>query len=460
LVAILIGYVLGTRLLSPAWQDVIRYTGLGLVVVVILANPLTGLLLWIVLEPFTHFWYLNIRMPIGIPDLSLARFSVALLMTVLAAQLAVGRRRMRRFGLAEFFMMAFCIMVMPATVAGLNGLNRSIQIILDKFLTPYLAFVLAKNLYERRGGFDRFIGAMSLIGGYLCLLVFHEQLTGRPLFYLLGRTTSYTASLRKIVSLLGNPLFLGTVLGMIVPLMLFKMVRSPPGFGRVLYGGLFLTTTAGCFLCYNRGAWLALGSGLFTMLILRREYRRILGPILLLAVLGALVYWEGIAGSAVVTERLTNTSSLRFRMTMLDASMKILGDHLLFGVGVDSFSHYFLEYGGHWETLAFDLPMPHNTYILVMVTMGLLAFVPYLMVFLSVIGEMLGGIRRAMTDEEIDGALVVAGLASVVVYMVSAVSADLYVSAFSSLVVFTISGGVVGYLSAPRGVGRTPLGRV
>src|SRR4030042_1421502 len=141
-VALGIGYQLGNRLLSSGWQDTIRYSGLGVVIAMILFNPLSGLLLWIIMEPYTLFWYLNIRMPIGIPDLSMARLSVPLLTTILVAQLASGRRKLRRPGAAEFFMVAFAVLVTPATVAGLSGLNRSIMIVLDKFLVPFLAFVL------------------------------------------------------------------------------------------------------------------------------------------------------------------------------------------------------------------------------------------------------------------------------------------------------------------------------
>jgi O-antigen ligase len=449
-VALGIGYLLGNRLLSEGWKDTIRYSGLGLVIVTILSNPLSGLLLWLIMEPYTAFWYLNIRMPAGIPDLSMARLSTALISILLVAQMAGGRRRPRRFGATEFLMVAFAILVMPATVAGLGGLNRSIMIVLDKFLVPFMVFVLAKNLYDKKTGIDKFIGAAVVIGVYLSFMVFYEHLTGQALFYQIGRTTAYSRSLRKIVSLLGNPLFLGTILGMIVPLVLYKLVRSRPGMGRLFYAGVFLATMVASFLCYNRGAWLALGAGLFTMLILGREYRRILIPIVLVALVVGVAYWGAISESAVVTERLTNVGSLRFRVTMLEASAQILREHLIFGVGVDSFAYYFLLYGGHWETMAFDTPTPHNTYILVLVTMGLIAFIPYLLVFLSLMGEMIAGIGRSKRDRAVDGELAVAGLAVIVVYMVAAASADLYASLFTSLVMFTMSGGIVGYLYAER----------
>src|SRR4030042_1724267 len=124
------------------------------------------------------------------------------------------------------------------------------MIVLDKFLVPFLAFVLAKNLYDKKTGMDKFIGAAIVIGAYLSFMVLYEHLTGQPLYYLMGRTTTYSRSLRKIVSLLGNPLFLGTTLGMIVPLVLYKVVRASAGLGRGLYGGMFAATMAGSFLCY------------------------------------------------------------------------------------------------------------------------------------------------------------------------------------------------------------------
>jgi O-antigen ligase len=450
-VTVATGIYVGNWVGSPDWQAAVRLAVMGGLVFAILVSPIDGLMLWIMIAPFgeaswTEIWrILNFRMPTGIPDLTPDRLAVAVLSIVFVAQLGIGKRKLQRLG-AELFMAAFCIMVLPAAVAGFSGLNQSGQLLLDKFITPFLAFVLAKNLYQERDGLDKLDTALAVIGLYLALMVFYEHLTGQPLFVRVGGGTAYSKSLRKIISLLGNPAFLGTVLGMIVPIALHQAVRGRSPYRRAFYGGLFVLTLLGNFFVYNRGAWLALAAALLVML-LERRYRRILLPIILIGAMLALVYWQVISTSAVVTERLSNVSSIEFRLTMLEVSSKIVRDNLLFGVGLDNFAYYFLEYGGHWETLAYDLPSPHNTFVLVLSTMGLVSFVPYFLIFLSMFLKMARALRRSRWDEQVDSALLVSGLAVIAVYMVSAAAVDLYVNVFTSLVFFLITGTIVGYTS-------------
>ncbi len=458
------GIYVGNWVSSPDWQAAMRLAVMGGLMFVILVSPIDGLMLWVMVAPFgeaswTEIWrILNFRMPTGIPDLTPDRLAVAVLSIVFVAQLGIGKRRLQRLG-PELFMVAFCIMLLPAAVAGLSGLNQSGQLLLDKFITPFLAFMLAKNLYQERDGLDKLGAALGIIGLYLSLMVVYEHLTGQPLFVRVGGSTTYSKSLRKIISLLGNPAFLGTVLGMIVPVALHQAVRGRSQYRRAFYGALFLATLLGNFFVYNRGAWLALAAALVVML-LERRYRQILLPIILIAAVLALVYWQVISTSAVVTERLSNVSSVQFRLTMLEVSSKMVRDYPLFGVGLGNFAYYFFEYGGHWETLAYDLPSPHNTYVLVLSTMGLVALVPYVLIFLSICLKIVTALRRSRWDQRVDSALLVSGLAVVAVYAVSAAAVDLYVNVFTSLVFFLIIGSILGYVSrlpAPQSGARAAV---
>jgi len=451
IVAVAIGLYMGRWMVSPDWQAAVRFVVVGGLVLLILMNPVDGLAAWLMLAPFgeasyTEIWrILNIRMPPGIPDLTPDRLAVALLSVLYVARLAIGKKKLQRLD-AEVFMAIFCIMLLPAAGAGLGGIITTAQLVLDKFLLPFLLFVLAKNLYEGEQGQRKLSATLAVIGIYISFMVFYEHWTGQPLFVGIGRTTVYSKSLRKIISLLGNPAFLGTVLGMIVPIALYRLMRERAPRAKAFYGGALATALLGNFLCYNRGAWLALAAAL-VVLLLERRYRQVLIPIILIGLVVGSVYWEMISGSAVVTERLSNVSSVRFRLDLLETSQLIIRDNWLFGVGVGNFSYYFLEYGGHWETLAYDLPTPHNTFILVLSTMGLISFVPYLLIFMTISWRMLKALWRSRWDKRIDSPLLVAGLAVVAVYVVSAAAVDLYISVFTSLVFFFITGTMMGYIS-------------
>lgn len=441
------GISLGRLIDSPNWMNAVRLAGIGGVIAIILANPITGMLLWIILEPYQRFWYLNISMPRGIPDLSLSRFAIAFLCIIWLANLATGKKRLRHVGGIEICIVMFSIMTLPAIAAGLEGFRGSIQILFDTLLVPFLVLVLAKNFYEGKETLDKLIIALIVIVLYLCFMIFYEHVTGQPLFYVLGRATVYTKHLRKIVSLLGNPAYHATVLAMIVPMTLYKFVRVSSNSARALYGFLSVLAMLGNFFCYNRGGWLALFMAILVLLLFEREYRRILLPFVLMMVVLLLAFWRQFTETPTFSERLANVTSVQFRLYMLKVSMKIIREHLLLGVGFDNFAYYYKQYGGYWSSYAPTPPTPHNTYIRILVTMGLAGLIPYVLLFLSTFLEMGSLLRRADRGKGADRALLVSGWAAIIAYMVSAAAVDIYYSTFTSLICFCIAGVVLGHVS-------------
>jgi O-antigen ligase len=450
IVFVAIGVLMGNLIWSDSWSNAVTIVGLGAVICVILMSPINGLMLWIILEPYARFWYLNIPMPSGIPDLSLSRLSAALLCVVWLAQLAIRKRRIRRFGLIEVWIVLFCILVLPSVAASTKSLGSSLQTLFDKYIAPYLVFILAKNLYDEKTGLDRLIALMGVLESYLLFVLFYEHLTGRPLFYIVGRTLVYTKSLRKIVGLLGNATFLATILAMIAPFALYKFTRARSPYSRALYFSMFVLAVFGNLVCYNRGAWVAMAVSVLASMLLEARFRRVLLPLLIVVAIFVGVYWVQVTSSAVVTERLSNTTSIRFRLNMLEVAEKMIRANPLFGVGFESFGDYYIQYGGHWELMAWDDPMPHNTYVFIVATMGLAAFIPYLFVFLSFFAETGVMMRSHWRKRGADHALLVCGWAAVAAYMASAAFIDIYPNAFTSLTLFFLMGTLVGYVSQFR----------
>nr|MBC7244132.1 O-antigen ligase family protein [Chloroflexota bacterium] len=443
------GFFLGSLVCSPSWTNAVRLVGIvGViaVILVILIDLLNGLLLWIVLEPYQNFWYLNIKMPKGVPDLSLSRLAIAFLFLIWVAKMAVGKKKLCPPKGVEIFMLMFCIMAVPSLPASWQGISATMQFFFDRLVIPFLVFILAKNLYEDGIALDKLIAALAVIDIYLCFMVFYEHITGQPLFYVIGRQTVYTQHLRKIVSLLGNPAYIATVLAMIFPMTFYKFIRASLPSSRAFYGILSILAALGNFFCYNRGGWLALVVAVLILMFFERRYRQILLPIILMVAVLVLVLWQPISKSAVVSERLFGETSIRSRMRMLEMGQKMVRDHLLFGVGFDNFSQYYIKYGGYWSSIAVVPPTPHNTYLLVLTTMGLVSFIPYVMLFVSMFLEIVSALRRACKGT-IDRALLLSGWAVIAAYTVSAMFIDIYISTFTSLVFFCITGMILGYVN-------------
>ena len=82
--------------------------------------------------------------------------------------------------------------------------------------------------------------------------------------------------------------------------------------------------------------------------------------------------------------------------------------------------------------------------------MGFVAFIPYVLIFLSMLWEMRTAIHSCGEEEQRDRSLLVSGYAVLTVYTVSAAAVDLYVNTFTSIVFFLIMGIILGHASYLR----------
>jgi len=121
-----VGLVFGHAFTSPKWTWPLTLTGVTAYVLVILANPLAGMLLWIVTAPFSRFFYFDIILGRGVPDLTLTRVCAGLLVVVVLAQLAVGKMRVPRLTFLDAAVLATLIGVGASLPASYGGLRDAV----------------------------------------------------------------------------------------------------------------------------------------------------------------------------------------------------------------------------------------------------------------------------------------------------------------------------------------------
>ncbi|MBC7262846.1 MAG: O-antigen ligase family protein [Chloroflexi bacterium] len=449
MVTVVLGLACGFLMKSEYWTTAITVVGVGLVILVCLINPLDGLLLWMMLAPFSRFIYLDIRLPGGIPDLSLSRLTIAFLLITLSAQWAVGRRHLKPFLRTDYFMGLFILGVLPAIFISWKPLDLAGRMFFDHFLTPMAAYFIVKNLVTTERDMQRVVNVFMIIGVYLALLVFHEVVTGEPLFWTPGRATTYSRSLQKLVSLLGNPLFLATGMGMAWPFVVHRFLKERLAPIKALYLILGGTLALCIYLCYNRGAYLGLAMGLMVMMVLSSNFRRLFIPLLLVLGILVVIYWGEIALSPVVRERITNVRSVDFRALVWQIGLKMFADSPIVGVGYENFDAYFTRYH-YWPPESPVPPSPHNTYLLILATTGLVGFVPWIFVFLSLLYALFGIWLRARRDPHNDVDFLVAGMAALVCFLVAAATADIIYDTLTNLMFYTLAGAMLGYWSWPH----------
>ena len=104
-------------------------------------------------------------------------------------------------------------------MAGLWG----VQSVFDSYLIPLLGYFVARQLIQTRRAFDRFSHTLLALAIILAALTISEQLTGFSPFRVQSTSTYYTAGVRKVAVLLGNPAYIAVTLATILPLALIRL---------------------------------------------------------------------------------------------------------------------------------------------------------------------------------------------------------------------------------------------
>ena len=447
-VAIALGWVLGSEIAQDEWSLLVTASGLVTYTIVAFIDARVGFLLWVVTAPFSRFVHLDLDLGRGIPNITLSRVMTGVLLVLLLAQLATRRRKLAHITWADGLALAFVGAMALSIPNSLAGPQRAIQTFYDYIVTPLAVYFLARNFITNYRELRFFMHAMIIVGVYMGVMATHEQLTGDVWFYVEDRSLYYTASLRRVVGLLGNPAFVAICSAMGVPwawhLFLSAKRRRP------LYLLLLLTMVAGVFFCMNRSAWIGLALSFVTMAIFVKRFR---GVFLLLLALGIIltgVYWALIMASPVVRERLQAQGPIDYRREAWRVSIAMIRDHPVFGVGYENYRFFYQRYG-HWDTYLRNLPSPHNTYLWVWVTAGVVAFVPFMLFLAALCLSALGVYFRARDDDDSsDAELAGVFLASLVGVLAPAFVMDILAGNYNTMLMFMVMGAYSGYVTGKR----------
>ncbi|NLE75862.1 MAG: O-antigen ligase family protein [Chloroflexi bacterium] len=437
------GFVTAKAITSDELNWLTAVVAIGLCVVIVMFSPLAALLGWLVVSPYAPFFGLNIHLGAGVPDLSLDRMAVAAMLALMAGQVVLGRRRLAPFTRTDALILVFCLGYGVSGIVSTLGWVTAYQALFDAVYTPILVYFIAKNLVRSRRDLYMVIGALAIIGAYLAVLTIREQTTGEVLFALQGRSVYYTEHIRRVAGLLGNPAFTDVIIAMTLPLLLVAVsrIRSLPL--RLLGWALAGMLAVGVYMTFVRAGWVALALGMLVLAVLWPRFRL---PFALLLVVGAgLAYlnWEAITSSYVYTERLTFTKSIDYRSMGMDLAIRVFQRYPILGVGFANFGSIAAsEFGWHPERWV--APSPHNSYLYIAVSGGLLALAPYLLMFLSIVWDGWRVYWRGRRDVTVDRPMAAAFLAAMAAYLAPIFTMEIEASKLTNLLFYLIVGGMLG----------------
>jgi O-antigen ligase len=453
-----IALLLGRRIATEEWQLLVTGTALATYIAICIINARHGLLFWIVTAPFARFTYLDLDLGRGIPNLTLNRVMTGVLVVLVLAQFAVRRRPLPRIIMVDVLVLAFvgaaALSVPQATV----GLQSAAQSFFDLLIIPVLLYALARCLITSPEELRSVMIALAIVGIYLSVLAIREQVTGHVWFYPQERSVQYTANIRRVVALLGNPAYIAVTIAMAVPWAWYLLLSARRH--RLLLLGMVLLMMAGIYFCMNRSGWMGLVVSLVLLALLMPRFRPFFIAMLVVAVLAVGSYWAIIATSTAVQERLHAQGPIDYRRETWDIALRMIRDYPLFGIGYENFPHFYNQYGS-WDIYLRATPTPHNTFFWVVLMGGVVVLAPYLLmlgaIFLSALGVYTRGHLDRAEEDRHDAfrgdnyadlaAVFVASMAAV---LVPSVVMDIFQGYYNTMIMFLIMGAFFGAVTGER----------
>ena len=448
-VGVALGLVLGKKIAADEWVLLVTASGLATYLVVALIDVRHALMMWLVTAPFARFVHLNIELGRGIPNLTLNRIMTGVLIVLVLAQLAIRRRQWVRLNWVDVFVVTFGCAAALSVPNAIVGLKSAAQSFLDLIGIPLAIYFIARYVVTSRQHMKAVMVSLVIIGCYLSILAIREQVTGQVWFYPEDRSVQYSASIRRVVGLLGNPAYIAVSIAMGVPWAWYLLLRARRGKFWLL--AVIGTMMAGIYFCMNRSGWVGLAVSLLTMGIFVRRFRRIFVMLALLGAILASTYWALIVTSTTFQERVTAERPIEYRMEAWDVAFRIIKDNPVFGIGYENYSHVYKRYA-RWDIYLRATPTPHNTYLWVMLMGGAVAFVPFVLLIAAILISALTSLGRRGPEDDQPPENELAGvfLASMAAILVPALVMDILSGYYNTMIMFYIIGSFLGMAAGER----------
>ncbi len=439
-----LGILLALGLRSGSARLLIGGIGLGFYILTLFLSPAMTLLLWLPVAPFSRYFYLDLRLGKGIPDLGFTRFIAGFVLLALIVQMVEKRKKLVAPGWTEVFMALFSLSIGVSAVISVQGFLQSIQSIFDAYYVPFLLFFLGKQFISTPAWRRRLVVILHLIVVVLAILAWREYFTHEALFIDYHTVSEYTRHIRRIISLLGDPAYTAMALSIILPWTLRETYMSESALARIVHVVLILINLATLVILANRAGWLA---ALVVLLIMASFEKRWRWPLLLSLAASAAVLWmlrDSISQSYLIKERLTAQAPIVYRTHAWQVAIILWKRSPLIGIGYYSFPWIGLREGFFPRLKVFYIPSTENAFLDVLTSAGALGLALFLGVFAGMIRD-LRQIYVKMTEDS-ERTVAYALIASMAAYAITGFFTNLTPAFFIQRLFFFLAGAIIGSL--------------
>lgn len=381
--------------------------------------------------------------PLFNPNLGIRISPDRLLFLVILALFLKTTSGRRRRGLIEWLMVAFavlCILSWFVTGADSEGVKlRWLNTIFQLACFPFLAYYIASNSRYSEHDLKRLLNGVLIIQSYLVFtgLAAHYQISWLVWpRYMLDTTLMNQAD--RLTGPFTNSSMLGAALVMNLGCLCIMTLYSQ-GWKRLYLYALMIVSCACIYFTSTRTVWLGLFAVLVTFYVSRtglRKPARMIGMFLLAVALAGIGSKFSLYQNSLFSRR---QQTIQYRLINLEAGLKLFSEHPYFGIGYGGFARRM-----HQGDVGFDEKAlgsgNENTWLGILVDLGLVGFSLYAMIFLLLIRSNIQTLRRYDGEQPFARPFAALALAVVIYTAINANTGDLRFHLYDPCFAFLLQG--------------------
>lgn len=403
--------------------------------------------LWVVTLPFAQWSLYDLgSMNVYVDRLVLTCVLFACILYVLLKKLSFAT-----FSRVELLMLAFTLICL-ISARNSQSLDRvGFGFLVSAYILPFLAYYLARSFLQDDGDIRRFCLALTGLGIYLAYVGICEQLY-QPLVF-----PRYIVDPHYIIANAGRsvgpslePVGYGVGLVFCLLLSIHLLCKShdllTPAKGLAFVG--LLTLPIAIVFTYTRAVWIGLLLSLGVLFRLYPGKRRLFGIFLAVLVSGFLLI-QTVQTSKTVgsVHNVVERDTIYVRISMAKAGLKMFLDAPLFGVGYlqarTTFTPYFEPVGT--SSVPREGFLIHNTFVNILVELGIIGFVPFVLIFVCVIRDAIMLYKDSINSRDIAAVFI----AACSTFIFAAMANNMYY-VFAQVVLFCMAGMVKAKVDITR----------
>ncbi len=411
---------------------------------------------WVVALPFAQHSLSNL----GFANLYIDRILLVYLLLLCLVHLLTRKITFARLSAVEFLMVAFTVVCLVSAIKS-HSLDRvGFALLLSAYVLPFVAYYLTKTFIQTADH----AGTLSVVITYLVLYLSYvgicEQVYPALVF------PSYITDPQYIISNVGRsvgpflePVGYGTglVFGWLFSVYLFFTTNSFRNPNKILALLAILIAPIAMFFTYTRAVWGGLILALGILFVLYPCGKRLFGGLLASGlIVFMLLHTVQLSKSEGSVEDVVERDTIYFRISLAEAGLKMFWEKPVVGVGYlqagREFTPYFDPVGT--STVADEGTLIHNTFVNVLVELGVVGFVPFVCILVYILKDGVVLYRDSIADRKVATMF----FAACAAFIFAAMGNNMYY-VFAHVLFFSMAGMVKGRLRTHGAniTGKEPL---